>query len=482
MAQDMGRGIMAPENNEDIGTGASEMRTLAASAAIAVGDAAFKRGVLSEGTDANSLVTPGQYYTGGASVAGTHSNLASSRPSDILVVAGDGTYSVTQFQIPSSTADYSIYYRSKITGSLWSNWMPINTLMGQLALNTDLDNLHRPGFYQTGPSANAQTMSNLAVVTASNILVMGSGTTSFTSQMQIPVTGTGAGLWVRSRRTASVWGPWVNLAASGGDRPLDSGHYGVPNVQRIEDFKAVYPLVSTGGKGVVSFRWDHGLTNFKNHVLPLHQSLGLPCIIAMNSRNWDATENSGMSQAEAATLAQAGLVEWANHTADHQDRDTEEGLYDNIVNGRIELESQLGIPIHHFIIPGASPSGLGGLITAPNLDRFSQTYAGSLVLAYHAVSSGNFSGTQMRALDGRVKQGQSHYGIDTRSVAEVKAQIDQAVTQKRALWLMGHPDNLGRSGYLTASGAQEIMQYVKQLIDAGELANITPNQTMHATL
>lgn len=38
MARDMGRGIIAPDNNDNIGTGASEMRTLAATTAAAITD------------------------------------------------------------------------------------------------------------------------------------------------------------------------------------------------------------------------------------------------------------------------------------------------------------------------------------------------------------------------------------------------------------------------------------------------------------
>lgn len=38
MARDMGRGIIAPDNNDNIGTGASEMRTVAATAAAAINE------------------------------------------------------------------------------------------------------------------------------------------------------------------------------------------------------------------------------------------------------------------------------------------------------------------------------------------------------------------------------------------------------------------------------------------------------------
>lgn len=38
MGQDMGRGIIAPRNNTNIGTGASEMRTLGATTAAAIND------------------------------------------------------------------------------------------------------------------------------------------------------------------------------------------------------------------------------------------------------------------------------------------------------------------------------------------------------------------------------------------------------------------------------------------------------------
>lgn len=486
MATDMGRGIMAPDTGDTISTsGVTEMRTIGATAALAIGDVDIRRGTMPPSSNADTFQTTGIWYTGGTETVGSHTNLAVKEPSDFFVIASNPPHSVTQFQVPSVPSDTKVYCRSKTNSATWSAWRPLGFTFGPLEYDTNMDSFYTPGNWTTGDATRTASITNLATSAASNLIVLGSGTGSaaYSSQIQIPVTAD-TGFYFRSRQNSSTWKPWVNLAAGGGgsELPLDSGHYGTPNMQRLEDFKATYPLVTTGNKGTVSFRWDHGLTKFKQHILPLHQSLNLPAIIAMNSRNWADAQNSGMTQAEARTLAQAGLIEWGNHTADHQDKGNMADMFDNIVNGRLELESQLGVPIWHFVIPGASPTGLGGLVNGPNLDVFTQTYAGSLVLAYHAVTTGAFSGTAHRKLDGRVKQGQNHYTMESRTVAEVKAQIDLAVTNKSSLWLMMHPNNINESGYLSAANVQEIMQYVKTKIDAGQLANITPNQSMHAKL
>lgn len=450
-----------------------------------VGDLA--RGTMPLNSNADTFQTSGLWYTGGTVAVVTHTNLAVKEPSNLFVMASNAPFVVTQFQMPSTATDTKVYYRSKTNSATFSVWRPLGFTFGTLEYGTNLDEFYVPGNWTTGDAERTASITGLAVNAASNIIVLGSGTGSaaYSSQIQIPVTGD-TGYYFRSRRSSTVWKPWVNLvggsSGGGGSLPLDSGHYGTPNVQRIEDFKTAYPLATTGNKGTVSFRWDHGLTKFKQYILPLHQSLNLPGIIAMNSRNWTDLQNSGMSQAEARTLAQAGLIEWANHTADHQDKGNMADMYDSIVNGRLELETQLSVPVWHFVIPGASPTGLGGLVNGPNLDVFSKTYAGALILAYHAVTTGAFSGTVHRKLDGRVKQGQNHYTMESRTVAEVKAQIDLAVTNKSSLWLMMHPNNINESGYLSTANVQEIMQYVKTKIDAGQLANITPNQSMHAKL
>lgn len=67
-------------------------------------------------------------------------------------------------------------------------------------------------------------------------------------------------------------------------------------------------------------------------------------------------------------------------------------------------------------------------------------------------------------------------------LADLKAQIDAAVSAKTALTLMAHPRDLGVIGYFEDALAQQPITYVKRLIDAGQLANISYCQSHHAAL
>lgn len=318
----------------------------------------------------------------------------------------------------------------------------------------------------------------------------------------------GVQVWHRANKGYNTTGPeawtdWVRLdvpdltgrvealeAAGGGSSgpPVNALATGSRDM-RLQLFRDAYPLKSTGGKGCVVFRYDHGLTNFKSTLLPIHQQYGIVPYVAMNSRNWGLAENSGATQSEAKTWN----VEWGNHTSDHNDKTGIQDVWDTIVNGRIELEQQLGRTVHGFTVPGL-PGADGNSYS--KLDGFaegyaagySNSYAGSLVLAHHAICSGVI-GPQHRVIprvnDGSIPIGMRHYGWESRAwegTDGIKALIDQAVSTKTALTLMQHPRTMNAAGYWTPALAEQVISYVRQLIDTGDLANVSYMQSHRVQL
>lgn len=351
----------------------------------------------------------------------------------------------------------------------------------------DWDTDYIPGNKYTGnpwASNPAHIQTGLAEQVPSNVIVGGGGTRFNATQIQIPVSGA-LRVYVRSKQNASTWNPWVNLLESGGGSTSGPAvNYGAPSGAhelRERWFKDAYPVVSTGNKGVVCFRYDHGLTNFKASLLAMHQAAGIPFYIAMNSRLWDIAENSGATQADVKAWVASGLCEIGNHTSDHIDRNTAEGIYDTIVNGRKELEAQLSITVHGFTVPGLTEFNKFEGFNSGSLDSYSETLAGGLILANHGICSGAIGNTH-RKLDGVVRQGGRHYTWEKAAWADLKAQIDSAVANKTALTIMAHPRNLGTAGNFDAALAQQAITYVKGLIDAGRLANMSYYQSHHATL
>lgn len=281
---------------------------------------------------------------------------------------------------------------------------------------------------------------------------------------------------VRRVRDTSVWGEWE----AGDGTLISTPPPSASHEMRVQAFKDDYPLVSTEGKGVVVLRFDHGLTNFKSTIWPLLQQHQVKAYIAMNSRLWGIGENSGATQADAQAWIASGLVEFGNHTADHVDRNTAGGIYDTIVNGRRELETQLGTVIHGFTVPGLSEfDQLEGFGAGTNTS-YSNTYAGGLILANHAIASGSV-GYVNRTLDGQVRQGGRHFTWESATWTYIKSLIDQAVTNQTAITLMAHPREMGREGYFDAALLEQVIEYIRERIDAGDLADISYYQSHHAT-
>ena len=353
----------------------------------------------------------------------------------------------------------------------------------RIAGPVDLDTLKTPGTMDlSAPYPDGYTNTPPENYTASKLVVYGSPGTTWAAQ-EIFQYGPNPRRWWRISRTLDVWNPWVEVGAE------DAGPSDVPvnalatgnREMRMQLFRDAYPLVSTGGKGAVVFRYDHGLTNFKNVLKPLHDTYNVPAYIAMNSRNWGDEENSGATQAEAASWAN---VEWGNHTADHRDKTGIEDIWDSIVNGRIELEDQLGVTVHGFTIPGVTEHDKFDGLGTGNASGYSNTYAGALVMSHHAVASGVIGPVQ-RPLDGEIRVGGRHYTWERAEWADIKQQIDAAVTNKTALTLMCHPRTMGTTSggytYWDAALAEQVISYVRERIDAGDLTDISYYQSHHAT-
>lgn len=349
----------------------------------------------------------------------------------------------------------------------------------------DLNTMKSPGTYRMGaPYPTGYTNVPAGNTTASMLLVVSGPSPAAWAAQEIYQYGSNPKRWWRISRTQTLWNDWVEVGAGGGgpsDIPVNALAVGGRDM-RMRLFKDQYPLVSTGDKGAVVFRYDHGLTNFKNVLLPLHEQYGIVPYVAMNSRNWDLPENSGATQAEAKTWN----VEWGNHTSDHNDKTGIHDVWDTIVNGRIELEEQVGKTVHGFTVPGLPASGgpsydkLDGFGTG-GVSGYSNSYAGNLILNHHAICSGTM-GDVYRPLDGQIRIGMRHTGWENRTWEQVKYVIDSAISSKTVVTLMQHPRTMNMSGYWTPALADQVLAYVRSKIDAGELANISYMQSHHAQL
>lgn len=464
-----------------------------------------RRGVIPNAANVDSYI--GHAYFGTWYVTGT-TQAVTGLPDDgagtLTIFAGtESGFSHTTQLWSKGGSSPSLWWRSLKTSGVMNSWTRLDTAPGVDSVKyrgfvpegQNLDDLYGYTFrgqYYVPSSAHAATFTGtLPPVIGNGTFQIISGEQNYNHTMHIwSVHGSVPSLWVRMSRGSKVWADWVDLLAGGGGGDgsfkLDQGHYGTPNMQLISDFEARHPQVSTGNKGAISIRFDHGLTKLMSDIFAMLDVRGWKCIVAMNSRNWDKAENAGMTPAQLAARIANGSTEVGNHTADgktegtHKDMDTKDQLWDGIVVGKRELEQQLGHPIEHFIVPG-TVNGMGGFAQGANMDVYSSTYAGSLILAHHAIASGGL-GEVYRVLDGRTKQCQRHWNIEAQTVAAVKSRIDTAAATKTGLQLMMHPRYLDEPGFITKAMLTEIFEYIDAKVAAGELVVLGASELIRAKL
>lgn len=305
----------------------------------------------------------------------------------------------------------------------------------------------------------------------------GGGASDLSSQMYMPYLK-GSGVWYRTisaykETGAAAWTKWERMTSDDESQPVTR------NAMLVEEFTRRTGPVLTGGRAAIALRFDHGLTNFSQVILPLLRARGLVATVAMNSRNWSLDENSAVTAATADTWAD---VEFANHSATHGNADDEDTITDEVVQGQAELAAQL--PKHSidgYVIPGTTGTAYLGWGNASASTQFADTYAGRTILGVHAWCSGHIAGTWRRPLDGVLRQGQTHLGIESRSAAATISDLDDAVRARQGALLMMHPRNLNAGGsYLTTEALTKILDRVAYHVKAGAAVSVTMGQLLLA--
>lgn len=247
---------------------------------------------------------------------------------------------------------------------------------------------------------------------------------------------------------------------------------------REDEFTHAMGVVSTGGKGAVALRFDHGLANFNAKIRPLLEARGLPYSLVLNSRAWGLAENAGVDAGVVNYWVTGGLCEVWNHGIDHSDHPMDE-LDEVIVGGKRELEAQIpSAKIYGFAPAGVGVGGYAGFNGGDRPEAFG-TEAGRLILEHHAVSAGYMAGTSHRVLDGRLRQGSSHYTLDTTAASSptgASNQIAAAIANKTGLQFMMHPSVLDRAGRVTTAILTRILDHIVTQRDAGHLSVLSPYQ------
>lgn len=282
--------------------------------------------------------------------------------------------------------------------------------------------------------------------------------------------------WETVRAIGGTWMPWRKVGK--GAQPDYA-----PNSIRQAQMVHHYGRVDTGGRGAVAWRIDHGLANFKAKMLPIFRAAGIVPMITLNSRSWDHAENAGVTPAEVNQWVADGWVEISNHGATHSNVTGDAAIEAYVAEGLTELEQQLPAAkgrVFGFHIAGVGVTGAFGGFQGGDTPARWDTVMGRAILRNHAFGSGYVPSTNLRVLDGQIRQGLYHTGTDTAAVSTITGLIDEAIATGRGLQIMSHPSNLDTTGYHTTAMIQAIVNHIVAKRTAGTLAVLSPYQLMVA--
>lgn len=260
-------------------------------------------------------------------------------------------------------------------------------------------------------------------------------------------------------------------------RATDRGGPELEHDFRLMDMRERLGAVNVVAPKAVTIIMDHGLVNFRDKVWPLLQARNLPVTLAINSKGWDSTQNSGVTYADVQGWVNTGLVEAANHGRNHTLNGDYEHDRQEIIGGREELEAQLGVTIDSWIQTGgtAYPFADGDA-----LHKYWSTTTGPLAYRSHAVGTGLLPNTEVYYdLNGHPVFGCKGGWID-RSTGSIQTIINNTPVGKGYI-VRFHPqflDTVDGSGnaYLTTAGLTSFLDYLVTERDAGRLQVLTFNR------
>lgn len=415
MAQDMGRGIIAPEPNDNISTtGVQEMRTLGATAAAAIGT--LQTSVMQEIEQLPTTDDITQLEDNLGQIA-ERANLPLHTAQD-----GDDLNDFIEPQIISKSSSRTIHNQP-----IWDRENNDTSVIVVLVINTD---------------------------------------SGYAAQVAFIYGGTPQAAWRVQRNTSGLWQPWQMIRAI--DPHLDDAAFRREDIVSRARARRGGPI-GTNGRPAVALRFDHHTGDWATKVLPLLEERGIPWAQIINPTRVSAGSHGdtyGYDQLQDAALRSGGEI-W-NHGGNHNDFTLPETAVREIPEALKTIQENMPrLAIEGWAPPGLSAGGYMGAAPFATTAQNTGTYPGQLIMRNHAFIAGYAPGTY-RTLDPDTTHiGASHMTIDQSNPGQVRRAID-ALGQD-GLALMLHPNYLDQSGYLSTADLIAVFDDIVTRRDAGEL-------------
>ena len=362
-------------------------------------------------------------------------------------------------------------------GTTWGQWGKIGQPWYRTAVTAgqDLNDFTSDGYYGVNPSA---TITNRPIYdsNAAILEVFRHGTGLL--QRYTSIRATGQTVWVRrgNAGTPNVWFDWTQVNTGGGGGGGGDAA-ALPRRELLQQGLRARKggTIGTGGRGVVSLRFDDAAGDFARDVLPLLEERALPFTrVTTTDRvgNTAGGEDDTWPNIQDYCIRAGGEV-W-NHGKTHGSADTPAQIDAEVSGALATLRTNLPrLPIDCWSPPGGQTTGWDGYMPAETIEQLTESYAGQQIMAHHALSSGYLTNTWYPPLDGVLRDGQLFYSSDIRDFAFIKTLIDRARDYPSGVTIMFHANNIGEDGHTSAADFVDVLDYIAAQRDAGNILVLT---------
>jgi hypothetical protein len=285
---------------------------------------------------------------------------------------------------------------------------------------------------------------------------------------------------------ATVGEPLTSTKLRATYAPVTAGALGLFSARKAVVKHAKGGIIGTAGKGVVAWRVDHMLDQFRSTTWPILRDRGMPAGLgvvtsAVGHTATDTIETSATTWAQLLAAHWEGNEIWA-HSATHLDPapfGTTGGLslVDEIVTPRALLEAK-GLTVMGWQQPGitgCTTPDYSSLFT--NVSQFGSEVGRLLMGTYGLIEIGQqITGGQPRNLPTDGVLGYAHaVTVESTTLALCKTYVDLAVKRGVGVELMHHPKYIGQPGMMTVADFTALADYVVAKRDAGLIEVLTPS-------
>lgn len=440
----------------------------------------WHRGWIPSGTDLNDLTTPGVHVStlGSVSQSLLNSPTDFSNPGRVEVTtSGDQVYQ----SIWSGAGGRLMSWRRMMDGNGWKPWEVTSpNAVTRIESGTTLSSLAEQGDYLSWHASITGSIPDTPAGMGGKPFTLRVERSSATNLVQTLTLLPGGSdstprTWQRGIAGATIT-DWLEVGAG----PLLSQL--APQTGRKEMLKQASRLrrggvVGTAGATPVALSFDHGLTNFRDLVLPHLIRLGLPCTLALNPDDFGKSSDlATWSEIQGWSLNHG--IEMAHHARSHSDvawaQQNLTGLRNMLLSTIPEMETEMPEVIADaFIQAGASGTFYQGFSTGLPAENWWEHPAGRIVLDNFPVVTSALLG-QAVPLTGEPVQTIDRIGMDYGSHATIaQGRIQACYGTHLGVSIFMHPSQLTVDGRISPQNLVSVLEWLAAERDAGRIEVLT---------